>query len=280
MLSSQVVKSIEEFVYQKPRSIQEISAHIKKNWRTADRYVTEIEQEYGTIATRVFRGGTRGALKIVYWASVEKIKGSAFQEQLEKEIQSGRKKEDFSPFEIFQHVSSKNKEARISQGEDESSTGLESLKSLLLSAKKQVLIFSGNASFVNFADKKIKIFEVIEELVRKGISVKVISRVDIAGRKNIESLLSLNFKLNKELIEVRHRDQPLRAIVIDNQVINMKEIKEPTGRKNELNKKTFIFYTVKDREWSEWLSRIFWKMFSTSVDANSRFKEIEKIKLQ
>ena len=118
MLSHQIIKSIEEFVYAKPRSVQEISAHIKKNWRTADRYITEIEQEYGTISTRIFRGGTRGALKIVYWASVEKVKGTVFQESLEEQILHGRKKEDFSPFDIFQHVNSKNKKAKIIESDD------------------------------------------------------------------------------------------------------------------------------------------------------------------
>ena len=49
-----------------------------KNWRTADRYVDEIEKSFGTLSTRVFRGGTRGALKIVFWSSVEKIRGTVF----------------------------------------------------------------------------------------------------------------------------------------------------------------------------------------------------------
>ena len=73
MLNNELIKKIEDFVYSKPRSVQEIASYIGKNWRTADRYISEIEKNYGTIATRVFREGTRGALKIVYWASVEKI---------------------------------------------------------------------------------------------------------------------------------------------------------------------------------------------------------------
>ena len=72
MLSSEVIKKIEDFVYEKPRSIQEIAEYIKKNWRTADRYIQEIEKNFGTISTKVFREGTRGALKIVYWSAVEK----------------------------------------------------------------------------------------------------------------------------------------------------------------------------------------------------------------
>jgi len=57
MLDSKTIKKIEDFVYTKPRSIQEVSEHIIKNWRTADRYIQEIKKEFGTIETRTFRGG-------------------------------------------------------------------------------------------------------------------------------------------------------------------------------------------------------------------------------
>ncbi|MEK6845578.1 MAG: hypothetical protein AABY26_02370, partial [Nanoarchaeota archaeon] len=66
MLDSAITKKIEEVVYAKPRSIQEIAQLLNKNWRTADRYIEEIEKNFGTISTRTFRGGTRGALKIVF----------------------------------------------------------------------------------------------------------------------------------------------------------------------------------------------------------------------
>ena len=86
MLSNEIIKKIEDFVYAKPRSIDEVAKHINKNWRTADRYVQEIEKNFGTLSTKVFREGTRGALKIVFWSSVEKVSSSVFQEILEKEI--------------------------------------------------------------------------------------------------------------------------------------------------------------------------------------------------
>ena len=59
MLSNDIIKKIENLVSQKPRSIQEIANSIGKNWRTADRYIEEIEKNFGTISTRVFREGTR-----------------------------------------------------------------------------------------------------------------------------------------------------------------------------------------------------------------------------
>jgi hypothetical protein len=277
MLSKEMISKIEEFVYKHPRSIQELATHVGKNWRTVDRYVEEIQKEYGTIATRVFRGGTRGALKIVYWASIEKASSTIFQSQLEEQILKGRTKFDFSPFDIFQHVSDKHKDARVESAVDEKTMTLDNLAKHLLQTKKQLLIMSGNLSFINFSDKKTDIFDVFEKLVEKGVSIKVLCRVDISGKENIQQMLSLNFKHGRNCVEIRHREQPLRATIIDNGLFRMKEIKEPTGRRKELAEKTFIFYTIHDKEWAEWLSRIFWKMFSSSVDANKRLTEISKL---
>ena len=104
MLDNNTIKKIEIFVYAKPRSIQEIATYLGKNWRTAERYASQIEKDFGTISTRTFREGTRGALKIVYWASIEKASQSVFQEMLEEEIMHAKRKEDFSAFDIFQSL--------------------------------------------------------------------------------------------------------------------------------------------------------------------------------
>lgn len=275
MLNAQLIKKIEDFVYAKPRSVQEIAAHINKNWRTADRYLEAIEKDHGTIATRTFREGTRGALKIVYWASIEKASNTIFQEQLEKSILSGRKQEDFLPFDIFQHVPDKYKEARVESGKDEQSLGLEELRKLLLTAKKQVFVFSGNLSFFHFKDKKTNVLAEIDSLLKKGVAIKVISRVDYLGLENVRKALALNLKNGTENLEIRHREQPLRAIIIDNKVISIKEKRRPT-REEEPGKNTFIFYTIVNKEWVEWLTKIFWKMFSSSVEANKRLEELSK----
>src|SRR3990167_3425840 len=253
MLDSETIKKIEDFVYQKPRSIQEVSEHLGKNWRTVDRYIEEIGKSFGTISVRVFREGTRGALKVVYWSSVEKISHTIFQEKLEEEILKARKKEDFSAFDIFQHVDSKKKKVTVEEREGDN---LSELKKRFLTAQKQIFIFSGNLSFINLKNKKIVILDVLEELVKKGVSIKVICRVNLDGVKNIEKLLSLNFKYGKEMIEIRHSEQPLRAIIYDEELATLKEVKEPTGKIHELNKKIFIYYGIKDKEWIKWLKRI------------------------
>jgi hypothetical protein len=275
MLNSEIIKKIEDFVYAKPRSVQEIAEHLNKNWRTADRWISEIEKNFGTLSTRVFREGTRGALKIVYWASVEKISQSVFQERLEQDILKAKRKEDFSGFDIYQHVGDKNKKVSVEKSEE---SDIEELRQIMLGAEKQVLLFSGNLSFINLHDKKMDFLDIFEKLFKKNIAIKVLCRVDIAGKENVEKLLSLNFKHGKENVEVRHDEHPMRAVIVDNKIIRLKEVKEPTGKSKELNKKLFIFYTIKDKEWAEWLSRIFWKKFSNSINAEKRLKELEKLK--
>ncbi len=278
MLDAEVVRQIEELVYRQPCSIQEIAHHLGKNWRTVDRYVADIEKEYGTISTKVFRGGTRGALKIAYWASVEKISRSVFQEKLESDIMRARRKEDFSSFDIFQHVDEKNKRSIVETNVEESSKTNIELVNRLRATRKQLLIFSGNMSFINLRNKSFDMFDELDRLVKTGVSIKIISRVDIAGLDNIEKALALNQKYGKELIEIRHREQPLRAFIFDSTSFRLKEVKEPTGKIKELDRKIFLFYTITDRKWAEWLARLFWRMFSGSILAERRIGELRKLR--
>jgi hypothetical protein len=279
MLTPDITRKIEDFVYSKPRSIQEIAQLIGKNWRTADRYVGEIEKDFGTISTRVFRENTRGALKVVFWSSVEKVSHSVFQKQLEEQVMSGKGKYDFQAFDIFQYIEDKDKKAAVEKEKSEEATKLKEYTGLLKTAKKQLLFFSGNLSFINLKSREADVFKTLEEIAKKGVSIKIICRVDFAGKSNVEKILSLNFKHAKDVIEVRHREQPLRAVIIDNKIIRIKEIKEPTGKSFELSRKMFIFYTIKNKEWAEWLSRLFWKMFSSSISAEKRLQEINKLGL-
>ena len=100
------------------------------------------------------------------------------------------------------------------------------------------------------------------------------------GKRNIEKLLSLNHKYATEAIEIKHHETPIRAFVFDRKILRIKEIKEPTGRINELDKKLYIFYTIKDKIWAEWLYKIFQKIFNNSIGAQKRLEEIDKIFLK
>jgi len=277
MLDSETINKIEEFVYTKPRSIQEIAELLQKNWRTADRYIDEIQKNFGTISTRVFRGGTRGALKIIYWSSVEKVSSSIFQERLEKEIFNCKKKEDFSAFDIFQYVPQKNRKSFVFDKEEEN---ILDFKNILLGAKKQILFFSGNLSFINIENKEKDMYDIFEKLIKNKVNIKILCRVDLAGIKNIEQLLSLNLKYGNNLIEIRHDSHPIRGFIIDGKFIRLKEVKEPTGKIKELNNRKFIFYNISEKSWAEWLSKIFWKKFSNSMDGNKRLEHLNQINLK
>lgn len=277
MLNQEIVKTIEEFVYLQPRSILEVSEHIKKNWRTADRYVEEISSEFGNIKTKTFRGGTRGALKLVYWNLNEKLSKNVLQQEIENKIFASSKKEDFSAFDLYEQIDEKNKKVTVENVPDETKTNLYELRDLLDSTKKQILLFSGNLSWLNLKNKNINFLKSLEILINRGVKIKVICDVNLSGKENIEKLLSLNFKTQKDAVEVRHRKQPLRGIIFDDKKFRIKEVVEPTGKINELNKKLFLYYTIQDKNWTEWITKIFYKMFRNGVSAEKRIRELDKI---
>lgn len=277
MLDPKTIQKIEQFISLEPRSINEIATYLEKSWRTIDRYLKEIEEEYKTITTKTFRGGTRGALKVAYIQNPDNASKTKFQKILEKHILRSKRKEDFSAFDIYQHVPDKNKQVIVENEISEASTNLKELIEILNTTKRELKLFSGNLSWINLKKGEIDLFKTLESLVKKGVKIKVLCRIDLQGLKNIEEVLSLNYKYGKELIEIRHREHPIRAFVIDDKQIRLKEIKEPTGKIKELDKKKFIFYTIKDHEWTEWLKKIFIKMFNTSVGSEKRLEELNKL---
>lgn len=277
MLDNKTIQKIEKLVNSEPRSINEIATLLNKNWRTIDRYLKQIEEEYGTVFTKTFRGGTRGALKVAYSGALDKISNTSFKLELEKKIIRSRRKEEFSAFDIFQFVPDKNKLVIVENKISESGTNLKELVEILRSTKKELKLFSGNLSWINLKLGDIDLFNELEELAKKGIKVKVLCRINLEGIHNIKKTLALNYKYGKDLIEIRHREHPIRAFVIDNKTTRLKEIKEPTGKIKELDKKKFIFYTIKDKEWTEWLGKIFTKLFNSSIGSEKRLFELNKL---
>ena len=282
VLSTQTTKKICDFVLSKPRTVQEISELIKKNWRTAERYVERIEEETGSISTRVFRGGTRGALKIVYWNHIDVMESTSFQGELFEKIMQGRRKPDFSPFDIYQFVSSKKKKVFI---EDVSGINPETqineeqdIIGFLKQASKKILVFSGNLSWITAKQGDKKVMDTLRELTDRNVSIKIVSRISMIGADNAKKLMTLNKYSGKELIEVRHRYQPIRAMIVDNKVARFREVREPGYYDpGELDKKIEIFYEIYDKDWVDWLQKVFWKMFSNALPAQKRITEIEKI---
>jgi len=108
------------------------------------------------------------------------------------------------------------------------------------------------------------------------VSIKVICRVDVVGRENVVKLLSLNFKHGKEVVEIRHHQQPVRGAIFDKQILRLKEVLSKSTYP-ELKKDQVVYYTIKDKEWAEWMSRIFWKLFARSIDGEKRLSQLKLI---
>ncbi len=266
MLQKEIIQKVLDFVRIHPRTVQDIASLLQNNWRTADRYVEQIAQETGQINTKIFRAGTRGALKIVYWRALEPGKGSAYQERLLQHILTGKQKEDFSPFDIYQFVEENKRE--IVQREKEID-----YSSVLLEAKHQILFFSGNLSWV----RQRKDIEAIEQLVRNKVSFKILTRIDILSQEQVRYLLQLNHRLGRDALELRHCQHPLRGIIVDDSFASMREVFSPQYYA-EITQKTFLFYLIRDPEWLGWLQKVFWLLWNQSIDAETRLKALKEIR--
>ncbi len=272
LLSEEKIKKIENYVKTRPRTIEEVSKLLEINWRTADNYVKRISSERGTISTHTFREGTRGALKLVYPVSRGDFHSSAFQERLFRQIIISKKKEDFNPFDVYQHVPEKKRKAFLEKQTELEISEKQGLTNALRSAENQVLIFSGNLSWAVTKQGEMSILSLLEELIQRKIPVKIICDVDLESLDNISKVLSLNEKHKTNLVEIRHSEQPLRAFVVDNKFARFKQHKQ---------RNIFIFYEIKDEEWVNWIQQLFWHVFRTSIGAEQRIadlKSIERIK--
>jgi hypothetical protein len=270
-MKKETVSKINNLVAQKPRTVQEIAQFIGKNWRTADSYVQKISEEQGTIAVRTFRGGTRGALKIVYWNLINKNQ-STFQEMLFQRIINCKHKSDFSPFDIYQYVSDAGRESFIEEQEDNLNIKQDLIKTIS-DSEKQVLIFSGDLSWAKAKQGKEKLLKSFENLLNKNVPIKILANIDLNSVKNVKGIKELNHEFGKDLIEIRHCQQPLRAFIVDD---NLVRIKEKYFLKKTA-KNTYLFYSISDEDWVHWLQKIFWHFFSTAISADKRIQDLESI---
>jgi len=273
-LDTKTVKKINDFVYTKPRTVQEIAQLLSKNWRTADKYVDHIAKDTGSLAIRTFRGGTKGALKIVFWNNIEKIHSLEFQEKLMKRIEAATSKGMFSPLDIYQYVEPDQRKAVLRHVQR---TSEDNLKEYIKSAQNQILSFSGNLSWVNKKEGKEKLIEIVEQLAENNISLKILSKVTVESINNVRKLYEINKEFGKNIIEVRHREHPLRGFVIDDNLARFREVKNPLDASSGMSQKILLFYEIYDKEWIEWFQKVFWYFFRISVSASKRMKDLETI---
>ncbi|MBI4181515.1 MAG: hypothetical protein HY520_00925 [Candidatus Aenigmarchaeota archaeon] len=271
-LTPETMRKLTTFVRAKPRTVQEIAHLLGRNWRTADRYADLLAKE-GALSVRTFREGTRGALKVVYWNPQEHIGSSEFQEKLLKALE-GRRKDEFSPFDLYQYVDAKQRHASLHEGR-----GGEFMRGSLERAGEQVLSFSGNLSWIHAAERGRRLEDVIRSLAERGVPLKVLCRVTIDSIKNVRALLALNERVGKNMVEIRHCEQPLRGFVIDRTLARFRETRDPAGyERGELDRQVTLFYEIYDPEWVEWVQKVFWYLFRTSLPAEKRIKDLESIR--
>ncbi len=272
MFTKEVINKINDFVAQKPRTIQELSQLVGKNWHTTESYVQRIIQEQGTLAMRTFREGTRGALKIVYWNVLGKNQ-SSLQEMLFQRIINSKRKEEFSPFDIYQYVEENSRQCFLEKQEKNLNIKQDLIGSIK-GAQQQVLLFSGDLSWSQAKQEEVSLLKGFEELVKKNVPVKILANVDLNSLSNVQKMQEINHKYGKELIEIRHCIQPLRAFVVDNQFVRLKE--KYFLKSAEAN--NYLFYSINDQEWINWMQKIFWYFFSTSISAEKRLTDLKTIK--
>lgn len=269
----EVEKTILNHVQKEPCTIQDIAQLLSRNWRTANSYVERAAQETGLIAIKTFRKGSQGALKLVYWNALDSQTGSAYQQGLLKKIVAGRAKEDFSAFDIYQFVSDDKREARVKEEEEQASPS-----SLLRMTGEQFLSFSGNLSWIDLYPDTWK---ELEDMARRRVSIKVLTRIDVTSLEKTKRLLAINERVGWDAIAIRHAEHPLRAMIIDDRLASLKEVLTPSrSQYKELKKKMFIFYRISDEEWVRWLQQVFWNIWEHSVDAETRLQALATIPIK
>lgn len=105
------------------------------------------------------------------------------------------------------------------------------------------MFFSGNLSFIKL------FYETFDKLLKRGVSIKIPCRVNLATIANISRIQMLMQKYPGQ-IEVRHRYHPLRGFIIDGKIARVRvEEKIASYRKGELGKDITLAYDIYDKEW-------------------------------
>jgi hypothetical protein len=145
------------------------------------------------------------------------------------------------------------------------------------SAKKTLFIFSGNLSLLGVYYRDMNVAKLIEELARKKVFIKILTRVNFSSISNINKIKHLIVKY-PEHIELRHRYQPLRGFMVDGKIARFKNDENVSDYKEgELSKNTRIFFEIYDKKWLLWLEKVFWSMFNSSISYKSRINEINAL---
>jgi hypothetical protein len=275
VLTIDLKRRLLEKISRSPCSIQELAFEFEKNWRTIDNYIGKLVDE-GLVCIKEFKKGSRVAFKIVFIQPEINFQISDIQKQILKKIESGQRSQNFSPLNIIQHIDENEFKAYFKSTQNLSDSTNFELANFLKQATQNILMFSGDLSWVNLKIKTGSLLDTIEDLARRKISIKIIARVDKNTQKIVDKLLNINYKLGYEMIEIHHEEHPLRCFVIDGKIARLKE-PSFSSEKGNLKKIGTYFYMVFNESWINWFERLFWSMFRTSIPASKRIKVLDKI---
>lgn len=279
MLTKELQEKIVSFVKKEPCLVQDLSRHIGKSWVATEGYVEKISRDTGLIKTKAFRKGTKGAVKVVYWNYSESAQGDELKEHLFQKLKMVSSKREFDPLEIFQYVHDRKSNAIVEYASRPLTSKKQSIFSFLRQANDELLCFSGNLSWLNLSEGGKKVPSVLEELLERGVVMKILCRIDIASLKNISIVEGLMKKYPGQ-IDVRHCRQSLRCVVLDSKLARFtgEESKE-YFKEGELESDLKIFYEIYDSEWVDWLKKVFWYLYRNSVDYRQRLEALDRIKI-
>ncbi len=275
LLSKEDSQTILALVKKEPCLIQDLARALDKSWVTTESYVNQISRDTGLIKTKAFRQGTRGAIKIVYWNYAEATQDSEVRAKLFERIKLTSDKTDFDPLEIFQFVNPAHSRAFVEPFFSNTPELQQKLIRFFDSVKDELLVLSGNLSFLR--DKPV--LDAFVDLVSRGVRTKVVCRVDLAS---VDTLKRIDFLLSKypDRIEIRHSRQPVRGFIADQKIVRLKDEKRKSQYKeSELENDLIIFYEIFDSTWVNWFSNVFWYLYRTSLNYHDRLKTLENLKI-
>jgi hypothetical protein len=248
------------FVREEPRAVQEVADHVDVAWVTAERYVKKIAEDTGVLSLKVFREGTRGALKLVHYNAVDAPVGSHQWEAVFESITAARWKEDFDPMDIRSVAETGRVVEETRRGQTER------LKDLIRSTSSQILVFSGNFSFATVKDTHGEINQVLTNRLDDGVVLKGLARANLASVENFSDDL-----FHHDNIEVRHSYQPLRGVIVDEQTVFLRSLERAERYKeDELQDTVHLSYVFTDEEVVDWLKKVFWNMYRASPNIDDR----------
>ncbi|MDO8656256.1 MAG: hypothetical protein Q7K45_03380 [Nanoarchaeota archaeon] len=272
VLQDKDIKEVISFVKQEPRTVQDIAKMLHKSWLTANSYVQQIKERTGLLEVKMFRKGTQGALKLVYYAHPDTLHADDLREELYHKIKNGRFRSDFDFMEIFQFIPEKKKK---SYSGNTPSVYERHMLSVYKRAQHNVYCFSGNLSFLRHSAALLGVWE---DLLQKKVHIKILCRINLATLENINALFPLLQKYPAYL-EIKHSYHPLRGCIVDDALAFFcDEEKLQMYREGELPKDTRILYEVYDEQWISWMQKVFWNIFRFSIGYDVRIKELKKIK--